>query len=1062
MKFQFTREGYQTSAVWAVTKVFKGQPFLDKVTYHRDLGVQKRRDGQINIFDKAFPQTLTCGEMDNLEITGGDFDAMNITAGDFDTRARSILYGDEGFENAQIILDDETLLANVQAVQREKNIRVSDKLVNHLGRVSLDVEMETGTGKTYVYIKTIFELNRDYGWSKFIIVVPSIAIREGVKKSFQMMEEHFFSEFKKKARYFIYNSKDLTRLDAYSSSNDIQVMIINAQAFNARGADARRIDMVLDDFQSRRPIDVIAKNRPILILDEPQKLGGEATQAGLQRFNPLFTLSYSATHRKQNNLVYVLDALDAYNQQLVKKIEVKGFEIKNLRGTDSYLYLAEIVLSKDKPPRARMEFEIKRKDGSIVKEMQTFKVSDNLYIASKELQQYKDGYTISEIDPFSRTVTFTNGAQIQTGQAQGNVQEKDIRRIQIRETIISHLEKERMLRKKEIKVLSLFFIDEVIKYRDYDRDDEKGDYARIFEEEYTNIVNNYIRMDEDQYFVEYLKGIATQDTHKGYFSIDKKSGRMIDSTLGRKETESDDISAYELILKNKERLLSFDEPTRFIFSHSALREGWDNPNVFQICALKHSNNIISRRQEVGRGLRICVNFMGVRVDRNYTSAKFHDVNKLTVIATDSYKDFVAGLQRELKDSLYERPTKVIADYFENKTVKDTSGNSIVITKEEANAILIYMAANGYTDTKGNVTEKYRTDDVAEKLAELPEELQAFTADIHTLIKGIFDPSVLTPTDANETKAPDNKLNDNFWKKEFQALWKQINRKYAYRVEFDDKELVKKTVARLDADDFYVSELKYVLTIGEQRKKMKGDELKKGESFQGSKTETKSLQNAVVTNLRYDLIERIATPTSLTRAVIAEILRKMSPKKFECFKVNPEEFITKAIKIINEEKATMVINDIRYNEVDGKYENEIFTAGASRAEVSKIVKGNKSITDYIVVDGTAADSVEKRFASDLDQAAEVVVYAKLPRGFSIPTPVGDYTPDWAIAFMAGSVKHIYFIAETKGSMNSMDIRPIEVAKLKCAKRLFNELSTNKVRYHEATDYQTLLDVMKAIP
>ena len=439
--------------------------------------------------------------------------------------------------------------------------------------------METGTGKTYVYIKTMFELNKRYGWTKFIVVVPSIAIREGVKKSFETMEDHFMEHYGKKARYFIYNSSNLNQLDSFSGNSGLNVMIINTQAFasslkeGAKNKESRIIYSKRDEFGSRRPIDVIKANRPILILDEPQKMGGEVTQKALKNFNPLFALNYSATHKTQHNLVYVLDALDAFNKRLVKKIEVKGFEVRNFRGTDKYLYLEQIILSKNKPPMARIEMEIGY-NKSINRETRIVGVGADLYYLSQQMEQYK-GYTVSDIDPINNTLTFTNGEVISTGNVVGDVSERDMRRIQIRETILSHFEKEEQLFNKGIKTLSLFFIDEVSKYRIYDEngDEQLGEYGKIFEEEYLSVLNEYLKVEQSPY-QQYLrdKCADVSAVHKGYFSIDKK-GRAVDSKLKRGSEFSDDISAYDLILKNKERLLSFEESTRFIFSHSALREG---------------------------------------------------------------------------------------------------------------------------------------------------------------------------------------------------------------------------------------------------------------------------------------------------------------------------------------------------------------------------------------------------------------------------------------------------------------------------------------------------------
>ena len=1031
MKFKFKIQEYQTKAVSSVVNVFKGQPYCDMVKYTRDLGIRKKRsDGQMTMYDEEF-------------------------------KNKAYNENDEGFENANVLLSDEMLLSNIQRIQQQNNIKIDDALVEHLGRCSLNIEMETGTGKTYVYIKTIFELNQQYGWSKFIIVVPSIAIREGVKKSFEMMEEHFMQYYSKKARYFIYDSKNLPQIDSFASSNDIQVMIINAQAFNARGADARRIYMELDDFQSRKPIDVIKRNRPILILDEPQKLGGDATQTRLKDFNPLFCLSYSATHKKQNNLVYVLDALDAYNNKLVKKIEVKGFEVKGLRGTDSYLYFENVILSKDKPPMARIELEIDYKK-SINRETRIVSKNDDLYYLSKEMGQYK-GYVVTDIDGITNTITFMNGVTLKAGEVQGDVSESDLRRIQIRETILSHFEKERKLFKKKIKCLSLFFIDEVVKYRDYTQPDEKGEYARMFEEEYNKLVNDYIRLDEPEY-ANYLRSIDVKDTHKGYFSIDKKSGRMIDSKE-KGEEGSDDISAYDLIMKNKERLLSFEEPTRFIFSHSALREGWDNPNIFQICTLKHSNSNVAKRQEVGRGLRICVNFLGERVDSTYKGINFHDINKLTVVATDSYADFVGGLQKELKDALYDRPKKATVEYFKGKTVSTEDGSKqLQINTENAAMIYSYLKLHNYIDSENKVTDLYRADKENEGLKELPDDLKPYSKDIHTLIQGIFDDKVMLDMFENghQPEIVDKGLNDNFYKKEFQTLWNKINHIYTYTVDFDSDELIKKSIDAIN-ERLFVTNLHYIVTTGEQKREMERNQISRGDSFQGAHTRNETLTFENSSGLKYDLVGKLANPehTTLTRRTIVKILKGLLPEKFDMFKINPEEFIKKVTIIINEQKASMIVDHITYNLTDGTYNNDIFTATQSKVDAKKVFETHKSIKDFIVTDGIAEDSIEKKFASSLENADEVVVYAKLPRGFQIPTPVGDYSPDWAIAFKEGTVKHIYFIAETKGSLDSLELRPIEKAKIECASKLFNKLSDNNVRYGVADSYQELLKIMNNI-
>ena len=1045
MKFNFKIQQYQTDAVEAVVQVFAGQGYHDKIRYIRDLG--KKRDAPVY-------QTMLAGSGEDQELA----DPLN----------------DTGYKNEAVALTDEQLFANIQKIQSQNNIKLSPELVKELGRCSLDIEMETGTGKTYVYIKTMFELNKQYGWSKFIVVVPSIAIREGVKKSFEITADHFMEHYGKKARFFIYNSANLNQLDNFSQSSGINVMIINTQAFaaslnedkNVEGrkgdAAARIIYSKRDEFGSRRPIDVIKANRPILILDEPQKMGGQVTQKALKNFNPLFCLNYSATHAKQHNLVYVLDALDAFNKRLVKKIEVKGFEVKNLRGTDSYLYLEQIVLSPKKPPMARIEMEIGY-NKSINRETRLLGVGDDLYYISQEMEQYK-GYTISEIDPFRGQVTFTNGETIRTGDVVGDVSEKDMRRIQIRETILSHFEKEEKLFNMGIKTLSLFFIDEVAKYRQYDDNGEEvlGEYGVMFEEEYMNILNEYLTLFDTPY-QKYLRSTCSDvsKVHKGYFSIDKKTGRSIDSQVKRGSEFSDDISAYDLILKNKERLLSFEEPTRFIFSHSALREGWDNPNVFQICTLKHSDSNTAKRQEVGRGLRLCVNQAGTRMDAQSCGDRVHDINILTVVASESYKTFVSDLQSDIKSVLYDRPTVATSEYFKGKYIK-VDDIPTLIDDEAANAIEFYLIQNGYVDMKRKVTDKYRADVSMNTLAPLPEELQPMGEGIHTLIRAVYDDRVLAEmfTDGHETKIRENPLNENFAKKEFQALWKEINHKYAYTVSFDSDELIAKSIAHINAK-LFVSELQYTTTIGRQKANMNEYEVDRGESFGGEKTRTQTLRHAGTNQIKYDLIGKVAEGAVLTRRTVAAILSGLNPDKLYMFRNNPEEFISKVVKLIKEQKATMIVEHIQYNQIEGGYDSTIFTAEKSSQGFEKAFRATKAIQDYVFTDGIAEESVERRFVEDLDIADEVCVYAKLPKGFHIPTPVGNYSPDWAIAFYEGKVKHIFFVAETKGTMDSLQLKPIEQAKISCAKKLFNEMSTSKVKYHDVDSYQNLLNLMNSL-
>ena len=1008
MKFKFKIQQYQTDAVENTVAVFTGQPSHRVAEYRIDRG--KRAQQQI------------------------DFE------------------GDTGFRNHRIELDGQALLKNINSIQNLYDITPSATLAKGVGAVNLDIEMETGTGKTYVYIKTMFELNKQYGWSKFIIVVPSIAIREGVAKSFKMLEEHFMEYYGKKARWFIYNSSNLQQLDSFSSDSGLSVMIINTQAFAAsmkeggKSKESRIIYSKRDEFGSRRPIDVIAANHPIIIMDEPQKMEGDATQAGIKRFNPLFVLNYSATHKTKHDTIYALDALDAYRQKLVKRIHVKGFEVKNLRGTSSYLYLDNIVLSPQQPPMARIEIETKTASGTIVRKIKTFGVGDSLREESG-LAQY-DGFTVSEIN-VNGYVTFLNGTTIRRGEVIGDTNELNMQRVQIRETIMSHFEKERQLFKRGIKCLSLFFIDEVAKYKSYDEEDNevKGVFQKMFEEEYSRLVSNEFHIwDED--YNEYLRRFYPQDVHRGYFSIDKKTNHIIDGKAEKKTGLSDDISAYELILKNKERLLSFEEPTRFIFSHSALREGWDNPNVFQICTLRHSNSTTTKRQEVGRGLRICVDKHGTRMDAELLGEDVHEVNKLTVIANESYADFTTALQRETRDVLRERAAKATVIYFTGKQIK--IGEEVhTISETEASRIIIYLEDNGYIDDQKNITPEYREAVANGTIAPLPQKLQPIAEGVTRLINSIFDPKALDDMVVEEkTTTPDNKLNENFDKAEFQALWNEINHQYVYQVSYDSNELIDKAILYINKD-LEVKQLRYVMVEGTQ------DESQVAE-FGNTRSQSRELTDVCASTVKYDLVGDIAKGANLTRRTVVKILQGIKDSKLYLFKNNPEEFIRKVISIIKEQKSTMIVEAIHYNITEGKYDSDIFTV-KSKVDFDRAYEAKKHITDYVFSDSKG----ERQFAHDLDEASEVVVYAKLPRTFQIPTPVGNYAPDWAIAMKRNDVKHIFFVAETKGSMSSMDLSAIERAKIDCAEKLFNSISTANVKYHKVATYQDLIDGMNAI-
>jgi type III restriction enzyme len=951
-----------------------------------------------------------------------------------------------GFKNADLALTPGQVLENIHAVQRRQNLPLSAALVKtKVCDFNLDVEMETGTGKTYCYVKTMFELNARYGWSKFIVVVPSIAIREGVFKSLEITAEHFLDDYKKRARFFIYNSKQLHNLESFSSDAGINVMVINVQAFNATGKDARRIYEELDDFQSRRPIDVISANRPVIFLDEPQKMEGGKTLDSLVNFKPLAVLRYSATHKTTHNKIHRLDALDAYNQKLVKKIAVRGISVKGLTGTNAYLYLESIEVS-TAAPVARVELEIKQNNG-IKRVLRKLSRNDNLFDLSGDLEQYR-GFVVADINALTNTVTFTNGHELVAGEATGDVSESALRRIQIREAVKAHFEKEQALFNQGIKVLTLFFIDAVAKYRSYnDAGEQPGEYAQMFEEEYNQQLAEVLTLDDTPYN-RYLKGIATAKTHNGYFSIDKKTKRMVDPETGKKSTETDDVDAYDLILKDKERLLSFEEPVRFIFSHSALREGWDNPNVFVICTLKHSDNTVSRRQEVGRGLRLSVNQHGDRMDN---PATVHQVNVLTVVASESYKDFVTALQRDISEGLSERPREANESYFTGKVLKTTAGD-VEVTPLLAKQIYKYLLKNDYTDDKDRIADAYHEAKKEGTLAALPPDLAAHAEAVFVLIDTVFSDAKL-PDIGDDRKAKTNPLNANFDKAEFKALWNRINRKAAYTVEFETPELVAKCVKALEAE-LKVSPMQYTIVSGEQIDTATYDGIRQGDSFKVTESTTDFHRTSAHSAVKYDLIGRLAGETQLTRATVASVLQGINKAVFSQYRTNPEDFMQKAARLMNEQKATVIVEHIAYDPTGDTHTMDIFTQDKAKEDFSKAVKANHHIYDYVFTDSKN----ERDFVRELDASTEVVVYAKLPRGFFIPTPVGNYNPDWAIAFQEGKVKHVYFVAETKGSMSSMDLRKIEESKIECARKFFAKITSDQVKYDVVDGYGKLMELV----
>ena len=1025
MKLQFKHQKFQADAAKAVVDVFAGQPYLTP-SYMMDRGYQ----GKMQESGQTYSQS-------NM------FDETDFT----------------GWSNQRIVpdLNNQIILDHIQKIQRNNQIEPSSKLE---GAYNLTIEMETGVGKTYTYIKTMYELNKHYGWSKFIIVVPSIAIREGVYKSFQVTQEHFAEEYGKKIRFFIYNSSQLTEIDRFASDNSINVMIINSQAFNAKGKDARRIYMKLDEFRSRRPIDIIAKTNPIVIIDEPQSVEGKQTKKNLEEFHPLMTLRYSATHKSDSiyNMVYRLDAMEAYNKKLVKKIAVKGIQESGTTATDSYVYLEGINLSKA-DPTATIQFHTKGASGvkTVSRKVGT---GFNLYPNSGELEEYKNNFVVKSIDGRDDSLEFINGIKIYAGDVIGKVSEEQLRRIQIRETILSHIERERQLFYKGIKVLSLFFIDEVDHYRKYDESGNpvNGIFADMFEQEYEDVLQNLqLKIGEDDY-LKYLQSISAEKTHAGYFSIDKK-GRMINSKIKRSETSSDDVDAYDLIMKNKELLLDRNpqkSPVRFIFSHSALREGWDNPNVFQICTLKQSSSEIRKRQEVGRGMRLCVNEDGDRMDANALGADVHNINVLTVIASESYDKFAKGLQAEIAEAVGNRPRQVTEILFENARVHDKDGNEETIDSSMARRLIHYMIKMDYIDENDALTDKFY-EDKANGEVSFGTEMDQYKPDLMLIIDSIYDDTKMKPENARSNNVELKVDPDKLAMPEFKALWSKINARTAYVVDFDTDELVRKSIVALD-NKLRVPKIFFKVETGSMKEIKSKDALLEGSSFEKQKSGTYD-EHKVATNssVKYDLVGKLVEETGLTRKAVIQILTGIQPTVFNQFKDNPEEFIIQAGKLINNEKATAIIQHITYDVLDDKYDTDIFTDATIKGKLDvNAMKADKHLFDHIIYDSTN----ERKFAQELDVASDVAVYVKLPDGFYISTPVGHYNPDWAIAFKEGTVKHIYFVAETKGSIDTQEHRRNEDGKNICAREHFKAISGDNVVYDVVDSYQALLDkVMK---
>ena len=1015
MKLQFKHQPFQAEAAAAVCDVFNGQP-MRTTTYRLDLG------------DMTNVQT-------DLDMT------------------------DTGFRNHPLVpeLTNTRILDNLHAVQRRGGLKPSNDLAGP--GINLSIEMETGTGKTYTYVKTMYELNARYGWSKFIVVVPSVAIREGVYKSLQTTQEHFAGEYGKKIRFFIYSSDRLTEVDRFASDSAINVMVINMQAFNS-SKNQRIIDKKLDTFRSRKPIDIIAKTNPILIIDEPQSVEGKQTKESLKKFNPLFTLRYSATHKEKYDMVYRLDAMDAYNQHLVKKIAALGVTLTGSTATNSYVYLEGIDLYKNKAPTARLGFEVKGTTGTktVVKKVSG---GDDLFAISNGLEEYSDRYVIlpDGIDGRDNSVTFLNGLKLYAGQIQGNEQMTALqRRVQIRETIRTHLRRERELYSRGVKVLSLFFIDEVSKYRLYDGDSgsgRSGEYAKMFEEEYVAVAEAFRREIDDPAYRAYLDGIDARETHQGYFSVDRRKGRQarfVEGKIDRKSRTSFDADAYDLIMRDKERLLSLDEPVRFLFSHSALREGWDNPNVFQICMLKpQTESEIRSRQEIGRGLRLCVNQEGERMDESVLGGAVQELNKLTLITDMEFGRFAEALQQGLAASLAGRPRMVEPGLFAGRLLTGTTGARVRVTRELADEICAALRKQGYV--KDRVLTGSFFADRDRGAVRLGGSLQDLSAAVAQVLSGVYTPRAIPAENAHGGNVTARADPEKLQTEAFRSLWARVGPKSFYTVSFDTRELIGNVIQALDAH-LQVTPVSVRTVYGEQATQLQSrEQLLQGRAFRRRESRVQAAGPPAPGGVRYDLVGRLVEETGLTRTTAAAILQGIAPETFAMFRLNPEDFLLQASRLINREKAAAVVRHITYHRLDASYDAALFTNAVRRGRLGcTAVPAAHSISDYVICDTDR----ERAFAEALEASEAVRLYVRLPKSFFIPTPVGRYTPDWAIALRDRAGDPVYFVAETSG--RAPQPQGVEAAKLQCARAHFAAVSGGEVMCGAVRDLDELLRIV----
>ena len=938
---------------------------------------------------------------------------------------------DLGYGN-RLQLVEEELLDNIQKIQLRNGLKQSGKL----NTKDFTVEMETGTGKTYVYLRSLFELNKLYGFTKFIIVVPSIAIKEGVYKSLQITQEHFKSLYDNITYdYFIYDSQNLEQVRSFATNSYMQIMVINIDAFRKSFTDPEKetsaniIHRANDRLSGQKPIEFIRSTNPVVIIDEPQSVDTtKKAKDAIASLNPLCSLRYSATHVEKFNLMYKLDSVDAYEQKLVKQIEVAHVKVEDHQNS-AYIKLLKVD-NKKSPITAQVEIDI-NKNGKTKRDKKTVKQGSDLYELSGGRDVY-EGYIINDIycEPGSEYIDFTSKPDVvRLHQCIGDVDEDTYKRLQIRKTIEKHLEKELELQPKGIKVLSLFFIDKVANYRDYDDEGKtiRGKFALWFEEELAEALK---KPKYNTLFGKIDTKTVVEEVHDGYFSIDRQhEGRK--STEVNSEAKKEELT-YNLIMKDKEKLLSFDSRLRFIFSHSALKEGWDNPNVFQICTLNETASVMKKRQEIGRGLRLCVNQEGERVHG-------FEVNTLTVMANESYEDFAKGLQKEIEEEEGIRFGMVEEHTFSNATFIDADGNETYLGADKSEALWHFFKTEGYIDAKGKVQDTLRIDLKNEQL-KLPEGYEAVAPQIEATLRKIA--GGLNVKNADDRQKV--KLNKQVYlSEEFKALWERIKYRTTYRVDFDISGFVDACSKEM-RDNLVVGKTRFVYgetKLGITQGGVEAGEVRETTHVYGQK------------NIQLpDIVSYLQNETNLTRKTLVDILIKSG--KLESFKNNPQKFIDKALEIIKKKMQHFIVEGIKYQKLgdDYYYAQELFEKEEVYGYLSKnMAEADKSVYDHVVCDS----DIERTFVESFERNTDVKVYAKLPGWFKIDTPLGAYNPDWAVMIEEEGNEKLYFVVESKGSLFDFDRRGGENAKIVCGHEHFRELG-NDVQFTVANSFESLIE------